>query len=208
MSFQRAMLVEYSLTIPPLAIAFDLNPQTLTRTRTVTLPNSATPGSRGGYDFTTPLDTPRVALGVAVQPENLSIEVMIDGSELPDGRAGLGVEPQLAALRTMLEPKTQGPTGLRTLASLGATPGHAFQRDESASVVLFVWGTHVLPVFLTSVRVEEVQHLSSLVPIRAKVTISMQVIEGANPFHLAEKVRQVANAALNAPLQAALGGVG
>ncbi|MEA2621662.1 MAG: hypothetical protein QOH61_572 [Chloroflexota bacterium] len=204
----RAMLIEYSPSIPPLSLSFEFNPQTLSRTRTVTLPSSGAAGQRGGYDFKTPLDTPRVAQGASVQPESFNIEVLFDGSDREGPAGALGVQPELDVLRTMLEPKVQGPLGLRTLASLGSAPAFGFQRDETISVVLFVWGSHVLPVFLTSVRVEEMQHLSSLVPLRAKVTITMQVIEGANPFWLAEQVRQLAGAAAFAPLAAAWGGNG
>ena len=202
----RAMLVEYSPSIPPLALTFEFNPQTLSRTRTVTLPTGGPAGLRGGYDFKSPLDTPRVAQGVTVQPESFSIEVLFDASERSAAVAAFGVQPELDVLRTMLEPKVQGPLGLRTLASLGTSPAFGFQRDETISVVLFVWGSHVLPVFLTSVRVEELQHLPSLVPVRAKATITMQVIEGANPFWLAEQVRQMAGAGIFQPLTAAFGG--
>ena len=75
----------------------------------------------------------------------------------------------------------------------------AFQRQQSASVLLFVWGTHLLPVFLTSVRVTEKAHLPSLIPYRANVTLQMQVIEGDNPFYKVEKVRQVASALAREP---------
>lgn len=205
-SYQRAMLIEYAPSVPPLALSFDFNPQTLSRSRAVQLPSSAAGGR--GYDFQTPFDTPRVAQGASVQAESFSIEVLFDASDR-EGIAGtFGVQPELDVLRTMLEPKVQGPTGLRTLASLGKTPGFGFQRSETISVVLFVWGSHVLPVFMTSVRVEESQHLATLVPVRAKVTVSMQVIEGANPFWLAEQVRQLASAASFAPLSAAWGGNG
>lgn len=201
--FLRGMLVEYTVAIPPLSLVFDFNPQTLSRTRTVTLPSAG--GAGGGYDFTSPLETPRAALGVTMQPESFSIDVLFDATGRGAG-AHLGVEPELDVLRTLIEPKTQGPTGVRTLASLGAAPAHAFQRDETVSVLLFLWGTHVLPVFLTSVRVEELQHLPSLRPVRAKATLTMQAIEGANPFYLAEKLRQAAGAGLFAPVTAATRG--
>jgi hypothetical protein len=97
----------------------------------------------------------------------------------------------------MVEPKSQGPGGLQTLSSLGLGGGKAFQRDEHPSVLLLIWGTHVLPVFLTSVQVEESAHLPTLVPYRATVTLSFQVIEGNNPFYQVEKVRQAVGAALN-----------
>ena len=109
----------------------------------------------------------------------------------------LGIEPELDTLRTMVEPKSQGPGGVQMLASLGLGEQRAFQRNETASVLLFVWGTHVLPVFLTSVQVDEKSHLPNLIPYRANATLSMQVIEGNNPFYEVEKVRQVVGAAIH-----------
>ncbi len=203
--FVRGMLIEYAVAVPALSLSFQFNPQTLTRTRTVTLPASSGAGVRGGYDFVTPLDTPRASLGATLQPETFSVDVLFDGTERRD--LSLGIEPELDVLRTMLEPKTQGPAGIRTLANLGGGTGAAFQRQESVSIILFVWGTHVLPTFLTSVEVEETQHLRNLVPVRATATISMQVIEGMNPFYMAEKLRQIAGAALYAPLLASGGGL-
>ena len=97
----------------------------------------------------------------------------------------------------MVEPKVQGPGGLNTLASLGLGGERAFQRNETASVLLLVWGTHILPVFLTSVQVNEVAHLPTLMPYRANVTLSFKVIEGNNPFYQVEKARQLVGAGLN-----------
>jgi len=77
----------------------------------------------------------------------------------------LGIEPELDTLRSMVEPKSQGPGGFQMLASLGLGGDRAFQRNETASVLLFLWGTHLLPVFLTSVAVAEKAHLPSLVPL-------------------------------------------
>ncbi|MDQ6965566.1 MAG: hypothetical protein Q9M23_01430, partial [Mariprofundaceae bacterium] len=107
------------------------------------------------------------------------------------------VAPELDTLRSMVEPKTQGPLGLQILSSLGQAEGRAFQRNEHPSVLLLVWGTHVLPVFLTSVKVDEQAHLPSLEPYRAEATLSLQIIEGNNPFYEVEKIRQVVSSALN-----------
>lgn len=201
LNVSKGALVEYSLALPPLALSFEFNPQTLSRTRTIQLRTGNAPGTRGGYDFTLPTETPRVAQGVTVQPESFTIDILIDASDrLMEGDAiaeQFGIEPELATLRTMVEPKSQGPGGLQMLSSLGLGGGRAFQRDECASVLLFVWGTHILPIFLTSVKVDEMAHMPSLVPYRAKVQLTMQVIEGNNPFFKVEKVRQVAMAALN-----------
>lgn len=197
----KGMLIEYALALPPLVLVFEFNPQTLTRTRTINLKTGSAPGTRGGYDFALPTETPRVAQGVTVQPESFSIEILLDATDrMNEGEpvaSQFGVEPELDTLRSMVEPKSQGPGGLQTLASLGLGGQRAFQRSESASVLLLVWGSHILPVFLTSVQIAEEAHLPSLVPYRARATLSMQVIEGENPFYQVEKVRQVISAALN-----------
>ena len=197
----KCMLVEYALSIPPLILVFDYNPQTISRTRTINIPSGNAPGTRGGYDFALPTETPRASQGVSLQPENISIEVLLDATDrMNDGdiiATEFGIGPQIATLRTMVEPKSQGPGGVQMLSSLGLGSARAFQRNESASVLLFIWGTHVLPVFLTSVSIDEKAHMPNLVPYRANVKLSMQVIEGHNSFYDVEKIRQVVSAAIN-----------
>ncbi|MFY0568248.1 hypothetical protein ACN28E_31055 [Archangium lansingense] len=197
----KGALVEYGLSIPPLALAFDFNPQHLSRTRSITVRTGSTPGTRGGYDFLLPTETPRVAQGVSVQPESFTLDILMDATDrMMDGEpiaTELGIQPELDTLRTMVEPKSQGPGGVQLLSSLGLGAERAFRRDEHASVLLFLWGRQVLPVFLTSVRVDEKAFLPSLVPYRADVGLTLQVIEGNNPFYLREKARQLVSAALS-----------
>jgi hypothetical protein len=197
----KGVLIEYALAVPPLALVFEFNPQTLSRTRTVTVRTGDVPGTRGGYDFALPTETPRASQGVTIEPEDFSITILLDATDrMHKGEpvpSQFGVQPELDTLRSMVEPKSQGPGGLQLLSSLGLGGTRAFQRHESASVLLFVWGMHILPVFLTSVRVEEKAHLPSLAPYRAEATLAMRVIEGNNPFYQVEKVRQVAFAAMN-----------
>jgi hypothetical protein len=198
----KGVLVEYSVSIPPLALVFGLNPQSITRSRTINLPAGHAPGTRGGYDFAAPTETARVAQGVTPKPEEFSVEILLDATDrMNDGdpvAAQYGIEPELDTLRTMVEPKAQGPDGVQMLASLGLGRERGFQCCESASVLLFIWGSHVLPVFLTSVRVEEKEYLPNLIPYRANATLSMRVIEGHNPFYSVEKIRQVLSAGRNA----------
>jgi len=201
----RGVLLEYGLSLPPLMLVFDFNPQTLSRTRSITITTGNAPGTKGGYDFALPGETPRVAQGVSIAPEQFNLEILIDATDrMADandpGHAiaqEFGIEPELDTLRCMVEPKSQGPGGVQMLSSLGLGGSKAFQRDEHPSVLLLVWGSHILPVFLTSVQVEENAHLPNLKPYRARVTLSFQVIEGNNPFYQVEKVRQLVGAALN-----------
>ena len=201
LNVRKGLLVEYSLSIPPLMLEFQFNPKTLSRTRTITVKTGNAPGTRGGYDFALPTETSRVAQGVTMEPESFSITILVDATDrMNDGNEIAiknGIQPELDTLRTMVEPKTQGPGGVQMLSSLGTGGERAFQRQESPSVVLFIWGSQILPIFLTSVKVDEQAHLPNLVPYRAEVTLGMQVIEGNNPFYQVEKIRQVASAALN-----------
>lgn len=204
-NLSKGLLIEYGLSLPPLVLQFEFNPQTLSRTRSITINMGSAPGTRGGYDFALPNETSRVAQGVTVEPEQFNMDILLDATDrmsdpsLPGHPTAVafGIEPELDTLRSMVEPKSQGPAGLQVLSSLGLGGNKAFQRDQHPSVLLLVWGTHVIPVFLSSVQVEETAHLPTLVPYRANVTLSFQVIEGNNPFYQVEKVRQAVGAGLN-----------
>ncbi|MCL7938965.1 hypothetical protein M8009_01425 [Halomonas sp. ATCH28] len=198
----KGVLFEYGLSIPPLALVFDFNPQSISRSRTVTIKTGDAPGNRTGYDFLSPLETTRVAQGVELAAEGFSVDILLDATDRMDAgddvAAMFGVQPQIDTLRSMVEPKSQGPGGLQTLSSLGIGGARAFERQETASVLIFAWGLQLLPVFLTGVTQKEALHLPNLMPYRAEMGLTMQVIESNNPFTMADKVRQTAMTALNA----------
>lgn len=198
----KGVLFEYGLSIPPLALVFDFNPQSISRSRTVTIKTGDAPGNRTGYDFLSPLETTRVAQGVELAAEGFSVDILLDATDRMDAgdkvAAMFGVQPQIDTLRSMVEPKAQGPGGLQTLSSLGVGGARAFERQETASVLIFAWGLQLLPVFLTGVTQKEALHLPNLMPYRAEMGLTMQVIESNNPFTMADKVRQTAMTALNA----------
>lgn len=201
----RCLLVEYGLSNPPLILEFEFNPESLSRTRAVTVTTGNAPGTRGGYDFASPGETSRVAQGVTSDPEQFNLSILIDATDrMSDptvpGHAianRYGIEPELDTLRSMVEAKTQGPGGVQTLASLGQGGRKAFQRDQHPSVLLLMWGSIVLPVFLTSVQVDETAHLPNLRPYRANATLTVQVIESNNPFYKTELRRQLKSAGRN-----------
>lgn len=201
LKISKGVLVEYALSIPPMVLAFEFNPKDISRTRTLTINTGSTPASRGGYDFILPTETARAAQSVSVEPETFTLSILLDATDrMNEGdviATTFGIEPEIDTLRSMVEPKPQGGLGGQLLASLNQTSGRAFEKDEHASVLLFIWGTHVLPVFLTSVTIKETAHLPSLVPYRAEATLNMQVIASRNPFYQVEQVRQTVGAALN-----------
>ncbi|MCP4308624.1 MAG: hypothetical protein GY788_27875 [bacterium] len=197
----KGLLVEYALAIPPLAVSFDFNPQTITRSRSITIATGDTAATRGGYDFALPTETPRAAQGVSMEPESFSIVILLDATDrMNEGdpiAASMGIQPEIDTLRSMVEPKSQGPGGVQLLSSLGLGGDSAITNREFASVLLFIWGMRILPVFLTSVQIEEKAHLPALFPYRAEATLQMQVIESSNPFYDVETLRQTVSAAIN-----------
>ena len=202
MKSSKGLLIEYGLSLPPLVISFDLNPETISRTRSVWAGTTDTPATRGGYAFTTPNDTAKAAQAVSMAPETFSLTVLLDATDrMNEGEAIAtlsGIQPEIDTLRSMVEPKIQLTGGMRILSALDSGEGQdaAFTR-EFASVLIFVWGLKILPVFLTSVQIDEKAHLPSLFPYRAEATLQMQVIESDNPFYKAELYRQMVGSALN-----------
>ncbi len=197
----KGLLVEYALSLPPLILEFEFNPESLTRTRTVSFDGSALPI----LDFRTPGEGNRIGQAAAAAAETISFDILLDATDrLADAGHPLhavakvsGVEPEIATLRAMLEPKISGRGPFQLMASLGGGAAHAHERDEHLSILLFVWGGHVLPVFMTNLSIEEQAHLPLLKPYRAKVGVSLQVFESNNPFYQVEQVQRMVLAAAN-----------
>ncbi|MDJ0807043.1 MAG: hypothetical protein QNJ78_09440 [Gammaproteobacteria bacterium] len=197
----KGMLVEYALSLPPLLLEFEFNPESLTRTRTVSFDGSALPI----IDFTTPGEANRIGQAASATAETISFDILLDATDkLSDTSHPMhavalvsGVEPEIATLRSMVEPKVNGPGPFQMMSSLTGGGAHAHERDEHLSVLLFVWGTHILPVFITNLQIEEQAHLPLLKPYRAKATISLQVLESTNPFYQVEQVQRMIMSAAN-----------
>jgi len=198
LNVQRGALIEYADTSTPLELHFEFNPTTITRTRAVTLRTGGAQGTRGGYDFQNKSETARAAQGVTVNAESFSVKILLDATDrmnADDAQAAQnGVQPELDIIRSMLEPKIQTPQGARTLAAIGQGNQRAFSRQQYASVLLFSWGVHTLPVFMTQAQIELKEFLPNLVPYRAEATLTLQIIESNNPFYVDELKRQFASA--------------
>jgi len=197
----KGMLVEYALSLPPLLLEFEFNPESLTRSRTVSFDGSALPI----IDFTTPGEGNRIGQAASAAAETITFKILLDATDKmsdtshPMHAVALvsGVEPEIATLRSMVEPKINGPGPFQMMASLTGGGAHAHERDEHLSVLLFVWGTHILPVFITSLSIEEKAHLPLLKPYRAEATLTLQVLESSNPFYQVEQVQRMIMSAAN-----------
>ncbi|MCL2875447.1 MAG: hypothetical protein FWF12_03955 [Betaproteobacteria bacterium] len=185
-----------------LMLDFEFNPSRISRTRTVSVKTAGLAGTRGGYDFATPMDALRAAQGVFAEPESFDISIMLDATDRMEAgdpiASAMGIQPEIDVIRSMLEPKSMQPDGARMLTSLGKGNERSFPQYQALSVLIFKWGlVHMLPVFMTRAQIETQEFLPTLMPYRAEVSLSLQIIESRNPFYIAENVRQTLSAATN-----------
>jgi hypothetical protein len=198
----KGTLVKFDtfLGVPvPQLIIFQYNPATITRT--VTIASDAGGAAGGGRDAA-------VAASAQPQPPSESISLALeldaaDALESPESHpiAMLaGVADRIAALEMLLFPNPSGQGLLGDLAtSLGF--GSALPPPPTrltVPLVFFVWGPgRILPVRVTAFSVEEQEFMTLLYPLRAKVSLTLQVLrEGEYPVGSANKLStDLANAA-------------
>ncbi|MEE8058322.1 MAG: hypothetical protein V3T17_10870 [Pseudomonadales bacterium] len=146
-------------------ISFQYNPQQLTRTLNAQTA-SADEGDRSE------------ALRLKGPPtETISLDIDIDAAdqlEKSDSNAvDMGIYPQLSALEMLIYPKTLDVlfnTVLQASGSLEILPC-------VAPLTLFIWGKRrIVPVRITDFSITEEQHDSRLNPVRAKVSLGLQIL--------------------------------
>jgi len=166
-------------------ISFQYNPETISRTLGVySPPTRENPSSQGNA---------KSAAGNA-QPfdptESFTLNLSLDATdalEHLDLKAVVtGVAARIAALEMLLYPmKEEKPPELVKIPKHGLAPkqAKAKSKDKKQSkmgtvpIVLFVWGPgRILPVRLKSFQVDEQAFSPLLYPIRAKVSIGLQVL--------------------------------
>lgn len=149
-------------------IALQYNPMTLTRSLEVQSIESA------GADRSEVLRL----TGPAVETITLN-DVEIDATdqlEFPDDNPDaveFGIQPQLAALETMLYPTSAQLQDRENLAQAGTLEILPME----APLPLFIWSkSRVLPVRITTFSITEEEFDPNLNPIRAKVSLTMRVL--------------------------------
>jgi hypothetical protein len=199
----RGAFVEYGLSLPPLAVVFQFNPDQLQRSRALSFeaPNEVyscptldddsetrrrerPQGLRKWHSGRKDLEEIRTQQQVSAQEETLSFELRLDATDALDAGdpvAGLfGIAPTLSTLELMTYPKGGGVLK-EVIGLLGTRKGHQFRPPENPPMVLFLWGTQrVLPVNIDSMTITETAFDRLLNPIRATVAVSLTVIEGRN----------------------------
>jgi hypothetical protein len=150
----------------PLAsvVVFQYNPDTMTRRLEPRAVSSE--GDRGeAFRLTGP------------PKETITLNIEIDAADqLEQGNplaSTMGIYPTLAALETLLYPKSATVIANTVLSLIGTIEVIPVE----APMTLFVWGLQrVLPVRLTSLSITEEAHDPLLNPIRAKVDLSLTVL--------------------------------
>lgn len=219
----RGAFVEYGLSMPPLFVVFQFNPEQLTRSRNIQIraanevdPNICEESSGGARARRMPSENSlrrahQAAAGpdeinaqqtVTVDEETIQLDIRLDATDkLNDGDAiagQFGVLPQIAALELMVHPKSESMLGAALDSLLGLSGGFSFTRQANPPLILFVWGyTRIMPVNITSMSITETEFNTILSPTRASVSIGLSVIEGRDPFYKYSKLAKEGMAALN-----------
>jgi hypothetical protein len=147
-------------------IPLQYNPDTLTRT--LQIKALAEGGDRS--------DALRLT-GPPVETIKLDVEIdATDQLEFPDQNPNtmeFGIQPQLAALETIVYPSSAQIQSNNALASAGTLEIIPMETP----LMLFVWSKNrVLPVRLTEFTITEEAFDANLNPIRAKVSLGMRVL--------------------------------
>ena len=198
----RGAFVEFGISLPPLIVVFQFNPLTITRTRTASVKQQETPGKNraSNEDFIKQISADKLFKNLrngqtlTVRPQTLGFDIRLDATDkLNDGDTiteQFGIAPQLSTLELMMLPKSQSLLGGAVAALLGgSTQSFSFADDaKNPPVTLFIWGRKkVMPVNITNMTIKEEEFSVDLNPIRATVTVSLEVIEGPNAPYLYTK---------------------
>jgi hypothetical protein len=161
----KGALVGVDLFNPiPSVIAFQYNPQTVTRTL-----KARGPSGDGGRAEAQRLTGP--------PEEDIKMDIEIDATDQLEKGAGLaamvGIYPQLSALEMLVYPKSAlviANTVLLALGTIEVIP-------PIGPFTLLIWGPkRVLPVRLTEFSIAEEAYDVNLNPIRAKISLGMRVL--------------------------------
>ncbi|BAP56315.1 hypothetical protein THII_2018 [Thioploca ingrica] len=200
----RGAFVEYGLSIPPLFVVFQLNPEQLNRSRSLnfSLPTAEASPTKANTPTTPPpprqlcdfhrqeKDLGKIQQGqqVDIAEEKVDFELLLDATDkMNDGDAiaqQFGITPQLSTLELMTHPKNDTPFGAIADLIGKATGTQLAQRQPNPPMTLFIWGyQRVFPVNINSMNITETQFNPLLVPIRATVKVNLTLIEGKNPLY-------------------------
>jgi hypothetical protein len=199
----KGAFVEYGFSLPPIAFAFQFNPETLSRGRTASYQAAGADASGGAGCREGSEAQQRSCLSqVTVSEETIGLTLQLDATDdLNDGNflaKQFGIGPQLSALELMIYPKTDQLFGFPIGNLLGGTDQFGAAQAKAIPILLFIWGRkRVMPVVMTSLQITEQEYFPDLNPKRAQVAVQLKVLEGFNPPYLYSHGWRIALSAMN-----------
>jgi hypothetical protein len=178
----RGALVDVNaLALPPVIVPFQFNPESIQRRRSARV--SGLPSLEGRGQEARQDEAMGEGQQTSVDPETLSMDIRLDATdqlERGDQRATrLGVLPSLSALELMIIPRSESLFAGRLSVDFG------FGARQETPVLIFVWGRQrIYAVRLTDMTINEQEFNAELCPTRVTANVSMQVLEGPNPFFI------------------------
>lgn len=166
-------LLEDIVGFVPNIVSFQYNPTTISRSLSPWNPFAVDQAQRGSQaPSVQPFDVPESFSSFQLFLD--AVDGMEQGSPIAET---MGIEPQLAALRKL----TQASAGLlgdltASAKDLAGRSGDSAQRPTVAPTLLVLGKRVILPVRITSFTVEETFFGPSLYPIRATVSLDMEVM--------------------------------
>lgn len=154
------------------------------------------------YHNTKDLDDIQSEQQVTLQEEAIGFEIRLDATDkLNDGdpiTQQFGIAPQLAALEMMVHPKEENLLAQALTSLPGSSGGFNFTGKDNPPMILFIWGLkRVLPVNIKSLNITETEFNTKLDPVRATVSVNLEVIEGNNALYTYSKIWKEVMAAVN-----------
>jgi hypothetical protein len=158
------LVLEPNTGIPLSTINFEYNPETIKR--------SLKPQSVGDQP-----DRTEVLRLKGPPVETISCDIEIDATDLlaaqDPATMSFGIAPQLSTLELLVYPSSAVLIANEVLSLIGTIE----ILPMSSNLTLFAWGTNrVTPVRLTGIEISEEAFDPQLNPIRAKVSLSMRVL--------------------------------
>jgi hypothetical protein len=165
----------------PQIVPFQFNPETLSRSLTPWSPPEISQANEGQESPNAQPFDPQEIINIK--------ELHLDASdqlEEDDAVARLfGVADRIAAIENMLYAQSNP---LSLVIDLAASLfGVTAPQQPTVAITLFVWGVgRIVPVRITEYTMEEQQFLPSLRPVRATLSLTLQVL----PDHVFDKIKR------------------
>jgi hypothetical protein len=157
--------------LPPLVLTFQFNPESISDNKTVNYADRAATlsGNAPGKVYT------------GGGHRTISFDLKLHGLEqgtnaLNPTPVDNGISTELAKLRSFLYPKADAWGTISSLLGGGSTG----KRLAAPPTCYFGFGLKILECVVTDIRIAETQFNSALAPVRADVTVTLDVIEDDN----------------------------